>query len=208
MVPALGQSWRPGAGERPHRLQGQRGEREREDVDGRARHAPRRLRLAGVVLRRPRLQEDGTPPEGLPREHGCPGRPGGRRGHHDRGHHPCRGRGLWGEAEGDPPADEEESAPEQAEAGAPETPGTVMPFTPLVQERRDVVERGRGSHGLCSSQGVGADAKGPLRGPVSPADDVSLDTRRSLRPCLPQGREGQGCARLRQEDHGVLRVVF
>jgi hypothetical protein len=229
-VPALRQDWGPGAGERPHRLQGQRsppglgqlprrargrrrvpgqrGERESEDVDGRARHAPRRPRLAGVVLRRPRLQEDGAPPEGLPGEHACPGRPGGRRGHHDWGNRPRRGRGLRGQAEGDPPADEEEPAPEQAEAGAPETPGPVMPSAPLVQESRDVVERGRGSHGLCSSQGVGAYANGSLRGPVSPADDASLRTRRSLRPFLPQCRWGQRCRRLRQEDHGVLLTTY
>ena len=91
------------------------------------------------------------PPEGLPREHACPGRPGGQRGYHRRGDRCRLGREPGGQAEGHPPADEEEAEAEQGEAGAPETPGTVMPSAPLVQEGRDVVERGRGSHGPYSS---------------------------------------------------------
>jgi hypothetical protein len=50
------------------------------------------------------------------------------------------------QAEGHPPAAEEEAEPEQAEAGVPEPPDAVVPAASLVQKSRDVGERGRGSH--------------------------------------------------------------
>ena len=99
----------------------------------------------------------------------CTARSGGRRGHHRRGDRCRLGREPGGQAEGHPPADEEEAEPEQGEAGAPETPGTVMPSAPLVQAGRDIVKRGGGSHGSCSSLWVGAHARGPRCCPVSPS---------------------------------------
>ena len=174
MVFPRGQSWGRGVGERPSRLHGQRpwlgqgqlprplgglwrapGQRRTagsNDVAGRADRAPRRQRLAGAVLIRPRLQEDGALPAWLHGNPAQPRGPGGQRGQSCRGDRGCLRRGAGSQAEGHPPADEEEPEPEQGEADTPETLGAVMPSTPLLQERRDIVERGRGSHGLDSSR--------------------------------------------------------
>lgn len=67
-----------------------------------------------------------------------------------------------------PPAAEEEAEPEQAEASVPEPPDAVVPAAPLVQEGRDVGERGRGSHRLYSSPRLGAHGQRPQEAPRFP----------------------------------------
>lgn len=229
MVSPLGQPWGRGVGKRSSRLHGHRpvlgqgqlprplgglrrapGQRRTlgsDDVAGCAGRAPRRQRLAGAVLTHPRFPEAGAPPAWLHGPQVPPSGPGGQRGQ------PCRGdrcrlrRGTGRQAEGPPPADEEEPEPEQGEAGTPETPGTVIPSAPSVQERRDIVERGSGSHGLFSSRWGSPDGP-PGIGPSCPLE-VHLGADRRTRPLfLSQARRGQRGARLSQASPGVLGTPY
>src|SRR5262252_7714108 len=172
------------------RAPGQRLTPTSDDVAERADRASRRQRLAGAVLTCPRLQEDGEPPTWLHGPQAYPRGPGGQRGQPWRGDCCRLRRGAGRPAEGHPPAEEEEGEPEQEEAGPPETPGTVIPSTPVVQERRDIVERGSGAHGRSSSRWEspsGFPGMVPSRLPATP-----LGTDRRVRPlCLPQARRGQ-----------------
>src|SRR5215470_7479405 len=150
--PALGQGQLPGPPCRLRRAPEPRWTPSSDDVAERAGRAPRRQRLAGTVLTGPRLQEDGRPPAWLHGPQTHPHGAGGQRGP------PCRGDGgrLWrgagSPAQGPPPTEEEEPEPEQEEAAPPETPATVIPSAPVVQERRDILERGSGAHARSSSR--------------------------------------------------------
>src|SRR5262252_4217490 len=148
---SLGQGELPGPPCGLRRAPGQRRTPTSDDVAERADRASRRQRLAGAVLTCPRLQEDGEPPAWLHGPQAYPRGPGGQRGQPWRGDGYRLRRGAGRPAEGHPPA-EEEAEPEQEEAGPPETPGTVIPSTPVVQECRDIVERGSGAHGRSSSR--------------------------------------------------------
>jgi hypothetical protein len=154
-----------------------------------------------AALTRLRLPDDRTLPAWLDGHHAPPRGPGGPCWL------PCRGdrrrRGAGSQAEGPPPADEEE--PEQQEASPPETPGPVMPAAPLLQERRDVVERGRGAHGLCSSRWGSPDGA-PWPWPVVSACGAPRGRARPL--CLPQDPRGHRGARLSQASPGVLDTLY
>jgi len=112
--------------------------------------------------------------------------PGGPRGQLCRGDGCRLRRGAGRQAQGPPAADEEE--PEQQEASTPEPLGTVIASAPLVQERRDIVERGRGAHGLCSSRWGSPDGPPGLGLLCPPA--VHLGAARGARPLfLPRTME-------------------
>ena len=204
---SLGQGELPGPPCGLRRAPGQRRTPTSDDVAERADRASRRQRLAGAVLTCPRLQEDGEPPTWLHGPQAYPRGPGGQRGQPWRGDGYRLRRGAGRPAEGHPPAEEEEGEPEQEEAGPPETPGTVIPSTPVVQECRDIVERGSGAHGRSSSRwGSPSGFPGmiPSRPPATP-----LGTDRRVRPlCLPQARRGQCGVGLRQASPGVLGTLY
>jgi hypothetical protein len=138
--------------------------------------------------------------------HASPRCPGGQYGP------PCREDcsrlrcGAGRPAEGPPPAEEEEPEQEQEEAGPPETPGTVIPSAPVVQERRDIVERGSGAHGRSSSLG-GSTYGSPGMPSRPPAAHLGAE-RRAQPLFVPQARRGQRGVRLRQASPGILVTLY
>ena len=153
---------------------------------GRAPRASGRQRLASVERPGFRGEEGGMLPGGLHGARACRGRTDGRRGDHGWGDHGCMRCGPGDAAEGHPPTAEEQPEPEEEGTDAPETAGTAMPFAPLLQEGRDVVEGGRGMHRPCSSLWGSARVWVPRPGPVAPARGTSLDARRTLYPLPSQ----------------------